>query len=152
MELSIMQPGQEKVVIDIVKEAFDESVAPDYAQEGIEEFFKFADEKSLAERTKSNSFVIISYQDKKAVGIIEIRDYCHISMYFVKPQYQRKGYGKALFNEALSIIIKKGNDINKLTVNSSLNAVSSYERLGFNIQNKEQCFNGIRFIPMALIL
>ena len=65
MELSIMQPGQETVVINIVKEAFDESVAPDYAQEGIEEFFKFANVNSLAERIKSNSFVIIAYQDNK---------------------------------------------------------------------------------------
>ena len=147
-----MQPGQEKIVISIVKEAFDKNIAPGYTQEGIEEFFKFANENSLAERTKSNSFVIIAYQDKKAVGIIEIKDYCHISMYFVKPQYQKKGYGKALFNEALSIIIGKGNGINKLTVNSSLNAVPSYERLGFKIQNEEQCFNGIRFIPMTSIL
>lgn len=152
MKLSVMQPGQEKIVIDIVREAFDESVAPDYAQEGIEEFFNFANEDSLRERAKSNSFVIISYQDKEAVGIIEIKDYCHISMFFVKPQYQRKGCGKALFNEALSIIIGKARGINKLTVNSSLNAVSSYERLGFKIQSKEQCFNGIRFIPMMLIL
>ena len=147
-----MQPGQERVVINIVQEAFDESVAPGYTQEGIEEFFKFANENSLAERTKSNSFTMIAYQDKKPVGIIEIKDYCHISMYFVKPQYQKKGYGKALFNEALSIIIGKGNGINKLTVNSSLNAVPSYERLGFKIQSKEQCFNGIRFIPMTLRL
>lgn len=152
MKFSVMQPGQEKVVINIVKEAFDKSVASGYAQEGIEEFFKFANENSLAERTKSNSFAIIAYQDKNAVGVIEIKDYCHIAMYFVKPYYQKKGCGKALFNEALSIIIRKGNGINRLTVNSSLNAVPSYERLGFKIQSKEQCFNGVRFIPMALIL
>jgi len=152
MKLSLMQPGQERVVIDVVKEAFDENVAPGYTQEGIEEFFKFANENSLAERTQFNSFTIIAYQDRTAVGIIEIKNYCHISMYFVKPQYQKRGYGKALFNEALSKITGKGDGINKLTVNSSLNAVPAYERLGFKIQSNEQCFNGIRFIPMTLVL
>ncbi len=129
-----MQPGQEKIVINIVKEAFDKSVAPDLSQEGIETFFQFANIKSLAQRTKSESFAIISYQNDKAVGVIEIKDNCHIAMYFVKPQYQRKGYGKALFNQALSKIIAKRDGIDKITVNSSLNAVSSYERLGFKIQ------------------
>lgn len=147
-----MQPGQEEIVIDIVKEAFDEKVAPGYTQEGIEEFYSFANKNSLAERSKANTFTLIAYQEQKAVGIIEIKEYCHVSMFFVKPEYQKKGYGKALFNEALSIIFAKEKGRSKLTVNSSLNAVPSYERLGFKIKTKEQCYNGIRFVPMELIL
>ncbi|MCG8550903.1 MAG: GNAT family N-acetyltransferase, partial [Desulfobacterales bacterium] len=135
-----------------VKEAFDESVASDYTQEGVEEFYKYANKSSLAERSKADTFTIIAYQEQQAVGIIEIKEYCHISMFFVKPEYQKRGYGKALFNEALSIISAKKIDTGKLTVNSSLNAVPSYKRLGFKIKAKEQCYNGIRFIPMELII
>ncbi|GAB6147413.1 hypothetical protein JCM12294_48620 [Desulfocicer niacini] len=152
MQFSIMKPGQEEAVIDIVKEAFDEKVAPDYTKEGIEEFYKFANKKTLAERSKTNTFTLIAYQGQKAVGIIEIKEYCHVSMFFVKPEYQKKGFGKALFNEALSLISAQKNGTSKLTVNSSLNAVTSYERLGFKIKAKEQCYNGIRFVPMELTL
>ncbi|MDD2468898.1 MAG: GNAT family N-acetyltransferase [Desulfobulbus sp.] len=152
MKFSIMQPGQEDVVINIVKEAFNKSVALGYTQEGIEEFYKFANENSLAERSKHHNFTIIGHQEGKAVGIIEIKDYCHISMFFVKPTYQKKGYGKALFNEAIFVITENSNGVNKLTVNSSLNAAPSYERLGFKTTSEEQCFNGIRFIPMDFIL
>ncbi len=147
-----MKPGQEEAVINIVKEAFDEKVAPDYTKEGIEEFYRFANKNTLAERSKINTFTLIAYQEQDAVGIIEIKEYSHISMFFVKPVHQKKGFGKALFNEALSIISTKRNGTSTLTVNSSLNAVPSYERLGFKIKAKEQCYKGIRFVPMELAL
>ena len=147
-----MKPGQEEAVIDIVKEAFDEKVAPGYTKEGIEEFYKFANKKTLAERSNNNTFTLIAYQEQKAIGIIEIKEFCHVSMFFVKPKHQNKGFGKALFNEALSIISAKKNGTSTLTVNSSLNAVTSYERLGFKIKAKEQCCNGIRFVPMERTL
>lgn len=152
MKILIMQPGQEEAVIDIVKEAFDEKVAPDYTQEGIEEFYKFASKHNLAERSKNNTFVLIAYREQKSIGIIEIKEYCHIAMFFVKPEFQKRGVGKALFNEALSRISAKENGTKKLTVNSSLHAVPSYEQLGFKVKTKEQCYNGIRFVPMELTL
>ncbi len=130
INISFMQPGQEKVVIDVVKEVFDEYVAPDFPQEGIEEFYKFANESSLARRSESDGFTIICYQDGKAVGVIEIRDTSHISMFFVKSSYQHRGIGKALFLEALSTI-RKNKDIHSVTVKSALNAVTVYEHLGF---------------------
>ncbi len=152
MDFLTMRHGQEELVISIVKEAFDESVASAYTQEGIEEFYKFANKNSLAERSKANTFTLIAYQQQEAVGIIEIKEYCHVSMFFVKPKYQKKGFGKALFSKALSVIAAQDVGIRKITVNSSLNAVPSYERLGFKTKTKEQCYNGIRFIPMELIL
>ncbi|MDD2965798.1 MAG: GNAT family N-acetyltransferase [Bacteroidales bacterium] len=140
MQFAIMKPGQEEIVIDIVKEAFDEKVAPGYTEEGIEEFYKFANKNTLAERSKTNTFTLIAYQEQKAIGIIEIKEFCHVSMFFVKPEHQKKGFGKALFNEALSILSAKKIGPSTLTVNSSLNAVTSYERLGFKIKAKEQCW------------
>ncbi len=151
MNISIMQPGQEPDVIDVVREVFDRYVAPDFPQEGVDEFYKFANVESLAKRSSSNCFTMIGCQDGKTVGVIEIRDMSHISMFFVKSAYQQKGIGKALFLEALSII-KKDKDIHEVTVKSALNAVTVYECLGFQRQDKEQLVNGIRFIPMTFNL
>ncbi len=151
MNISIMKPGQEKVVIDIVREVFDEYVGPDFSPEGIEEFYKYADENSLARRSLSNCFTIIGYQDEVAVGVIEIRDMSHISMFFVKATYQHRGFGRELFLEALAVI-RKNADIHKITVKSALKAVSVYERLGFERKDGERLENGIRFVPMEFLI
>lgn len=146
-----MQPGQEKAVIELVTEVFNQYVAPDFPLEGIEEFYKFANEGSLAQRSLSNSFTIIGYQDGKAVGVIEIRDMSHVAMFFVKSAYQHRGIGKALFLEAIAAI-RKNRDIHTITVKSAPNAVLVYESLGFEQLNEEQMVNGIRYIPMEFSL
>lgn len=149
MNLSLMESGQEKTVIDVVREVFDKHVAPEYTQEGVDEFYKFANEKSLAERSKVNFFTVIAYHNETAVGVIEIKEFNHISLFFVKSNFQGKGIGKALLNEALAEI-RKEHVITVLTVKSAPNAISIYEALGFFKQGEEQTLNGIRFLPMQL--
>jgi hypothetical protein len=62
-------------------------------------------------------------------------------MLFVQSSLQRSGIARALLASA-------GDANCEFTVNSSPNAVSAYERLGFRITGSEQCVHGIRFIPM----
>ena len=152
MKFSVMQQGQENTVIEIVKEVFDEIIAPGYTQEGIDEFYNFANVENLAKRSKLDHFTILAQDNAETFGVIEIRETNHVSMFFVRKNYQNKGVGKSLFNEAMTQIKKRNSNIEELTVNSSLNAVPAYERLGFIIQNGEQCFNGISFVPMKLSL
>ena len=45
-----MISGEEQAVCDFVKQVFNELVAPDYAREGVEEFFRFVDASAIAER------------------------------------------------------------------------------------------------------
>jgi len=49
--------GEEQVVCDLVKEVFEEFVAPDYREEGIEEFFLFANPINMRQRVQSGVFV-----------------------------------------------------------------------------------------------
>lgn len=81
--------------------------------------------------------------------MIEIKEFNHISLFFVKSNFQGQGIGKALLNEALSKI-RKEHVITVLTVKSAPNAISIYEALGFFKQGEEQTLNGIRFLPMQL--
>lgn len=152
MKFSLMQKGQENSVIEITREVFDEIVAPQYTQEGIDEFYRFASVESLCKRNQSDHFTIIAANEDKLSGIIEVRELKHISMFFVKKELQNKGIGKALFKNALNEILKRNPEVKLLTVNSSLNAVDAYKRLGFETLDNEQCFNGIKFIPMELKL
>ena len=150
MDLSMMRPGEEGHVIDLVKAVFDAVVAPGYTQEGIDEFYRFANVASLSERSKTDHFTVLARKDRHLIGIIEIRDFSHVSMFFVGTEYQGRGVGRALFDEAVRRIEPEKRNIRELTVNSSLNAVPAYEKLGFAAQGAEQCVNGIIFVPMKL--
>jgi len=52
-----MKPGEETVVIDLVLEVFDEFVAPQYANEGLTEFKKYARADALSDRLKDENIV-----------------------------------------------------------------------------------------------
>lgn len=145
-----MQPGEETQVIELVSRVFYEFVAPLYSDEGVTEFMKFADAEALAERLKGDDFVLIAESFDEITGIIEIRAYRHIALFFVAPGHQRKGIGKELLRRAVDVCMAYDPNLNEITVNSSPNAVSAYRALGFIERDKEKTVNGIRFVPMAL--
>ena len=147
-----MVPGEEETVINIVTEVFNEFVAPQYSEEGITEFYKYANATTLAERSKENHFTIIAERNNITVAIIEIRDNSHISLFFNKAKFQRKGIGKQLLNYAIGVSLQSNPNIQKITVNSSPNATKAYRKMGFIVDGEEQCVHGIKFIPMSLEL
>lgn len=148
----LMKSGEEKQVIDLVLSVFDEFVAPEYSNDGIVEFKKYADAEALEGRSQSNSFTLIAKINAKLIGIIEMIDYRHIAMFFVKKPFQKQGIGIALLRNAIDICIKHRPDLCKITVNASPNSVSAYEKMGFNADEDEQIANGIRFTAMGMIL
>lgn len=145
-----MQPGEETQAIELVSRVFYEFVAPLYSDEGVTEFMKFADAETLAERLKGDDFVLIAESLDQIIGVIEIRDYRHIALFFVAPEHQRRGIGRELLRKALDECLAYNPNLNEITVNSSPNAVSAYRALGFIERDKEKTINGIRFVPMAL--
>ncbi|THB73637.1 MAG: GNAT family N-acetyltransferase [Desulfobacteraceae bacterium] len=152
MKFQLMQPGQETLVIKIVSSTFDEFVAPGYSDDGISEFYKFANEKDLAKRSQINYFTILAQKNNVPMGIIEVRDNSHIAMFFVMKQFQKSGVGKALLQESINHLLKTQKLLKALTVNASPNSVEAYKKMGFKSQDKEQNVNGIRFVPMSLLL
>lgn len=56
----LMVAGEEETVINIVTEVFNEFVAPQYSEEGVTEFYKYANATNLAERSKVNHFTVIA--------------------------------------------------------------------------------------------
>jgi GNAT superfamily N-acetyltransferase len=148
----LMIPGEEETVINIVSEVFNEFVAPQYSEEGITEFYKYANTAALAERSKENHFTVIAELNNNPVAIIEVRNNNHVSFFFNKAKYQRKGIGRELLKYAVGVCKKNNPTIQKITVNSSPNATKAYEKMGFTIDGEEQCVHGIKFVPMSLNL
>ncbi len=147
-----MRPGEESEVCDLVKRVFDEFVAPDYSQEGIDEFFRYSQPDALAQRSQNNHFVLLAVAEVRSVGMLEMRDYKHVSMLFVEAAFQRRGISRALLWQALDEGRKHKPNLSQVTVHAAPNSVRIYERLGFRAVNSEQLVNGMRFVPMLLEL
>ncbi len=128
--------------LSLVWKVFQEYEAPDYTEEGTEEFYKsIHDESYLSELCCYGAFI-----HDELVGVIATRNSgTHIALFFVDGKYHRQGIGRQLFQTA-----QGANDSDKMTVNSSPYAVPVYHRLGFKDTDTEQTVNGLRFTPMEL--
>lgn len=139
MEIRPIKPEEMPEALDLTWRTFLEFEAPDYTEEGIEEFRKTINDKEwLSKRAFLGAF------DKETMlGIIATKDYEHISLFFVDGKYHRNGIGRELFNKICEL-----NTTGTYSVNSSPYARRVYERFGFEYTDKEQCVHGLRFYPM----
>ena len=145
-------PGEEQAVSALVAATFRHDVAPLYAQEGVDEFLRYASPDKIRERQHRGHFALVAIQEGAVVGAIEVRGYGHVSLLFVDPRRQREGIGRSLLAEAMRLCEAQATCPAELTVNSSPNAVEAYRRFGFRPTADLQAKNGIKFVPMALAL
>ncbi len=125
--------------IDLVWRVFLEFEAPDYTEEGIEEFRKAINDKDWVNKRDFYG----AFEDNKILGVIATKDLNHIALLFVDGRYHRRGIGTKLYEKVRSL-----NTSNFFTVNSSPYAHEVYKHLGFIDTDREQCIHGLRFIPM----
>jgi GNAT superfamily N-acetyltransferase len=140
-----IQPVEIPLVAALARESFDQFVAIHYQAEGISEFHRYASAEALCQRHEAGHITLVAEEPGKLVGMLQLRELNHISMLFVRPSRQRGGIGRGLIAAAGALA---GDTDREFTVNSSPNAVSAYQRLGFRITGSEQCLRGIRFVPM----
>jgi GNAT superfamily N-acetyltransferase len=81
-----------------------------------------------------------------------VRDHKHVALFFVDSEHQRRGIGRELFRKALEHCSRHDFSTSQITVNASPNSVNAYKNLNFKPTSKEQCINGIRFVPMTMRL
>ena len=144
-----MNTGEEQTVCDLVAQVFNEFVVSDYEQDGIEEFFRFANPSAMKERMQSNGFVLVAYQDDVLVGMLEFFLPDCIAMLFVTIQHQ--GIAKELLAQAISKARAFNPELSKLTVHSSPYAETIYQKMGFRKTGNVTTENGITYIPMELL-
>ena len=141
-----MKPGEEQDVCNLANQVFDQCVAPDYKQDGIDEFFRFSNPDAMKERTQTEGFVLVAYQDAKLVGMIEFFPPNIVAMLFVK--LPRHGIAKELLARLITKAKENNPDIKKLIVHSSPYAKSVYQKMEFIKTGDETTENGIVYIPM----
>ncbi|KAA9050586.1 GNAT family N-acetyltransferase [Bacteroides xylanisolvens] len=118
--------------------------AEDFDEEGLNSFKSFISNEQLM-----NELVIYgAFEDKNLVGIMGTKNEGkHLSLFFIRNEYHRKGIGRQLFNFAINHC-----PVNEMTVNSSTYAIPFYQSLGFDKIAGKQCTNGITYTPMKFTM
>ena len=126
--------------LDLALHVFMEFEAPDYSDEGIEEFKRSLQNPAYID----NLCYYTAIEHEEIIGMLATRNKgSHIALLFVDAQWQRKGIGRKLIESALEDC-----DSSVLTVNSAPFAHAFYKKAGFEDTDVEQLTNGIRYFPM----
>ncbi|AGK96085.1 GNAT family N-acetyltransferase [Clostridium pasteurianum] len=147
-----LHSGEEDTVCKLVIDCFNHFIAPEYPYEGVREFINYVKPDLLKERLKNISYSFVALYKDEIVGAIEVRNANHISLLFVKKEYQRIGIAKNLLKISLDKSKNIDDSISEIEVNSSPYAVEIYKSMDFIETDVEQVVNGIKFIPMKLVL
>ena len=139
MKIRKISKEEIKDALDLVWKVFLEYEAPDYTEEGIEEFKRSIDDTNWVNARKFYG----AFSENKLLGIIATKDISHIALFFVDGKCHNQGIGRKLYNK-VELLNNKG----YFTVNSSPYAHEIYKHLGFIDTDTEQCFKGLRFYPM----
>jgi GNAT superfamily N-acetyltransferase len=143
-----IQPQEAYQVSEMVAGCFHQFIAPDYSEEGVQEFLKYIDASKIKDRLSHDHFILAAIHQDQIVGVIEVRTFNQISLLFVRQDHQGKGVAKRLFNKSLEICRQNNTQSQTITVNSSPYAVEIYKKLGFHMVDVEKIVHGIRFTPM----
>lgn len=145
-----IRDGEEIEVCNLVARSFNEFIAPDFPEQGVEEFFLYSNPLSLKRRLEKNYFSMVAECEGRILGMIEIKGENHISMLYVDKDFHHNGIASNLVKKALEEISENNRNPNDITVNSSRYAVPFYESLGFIQYEDEKSVYGVIHTPMLL--
>ncbi len=150
--LRLYRPGDETGVCRVAAECFEAAIRPYYSDEGRLAFGAYILPESIVERQHSGCQMVVAESDGEIVGVIELREFRHISMLFVAPCFQCCGIARRLLARAATLARRVHPELEVLTVFAAPNALEAYHHLGFCETGEEKCVSGIRFIPMQVVL
>lgn len=133
-------------ISDLVKRIYLKYNSKIDSEEGINNILTFMSKENMRLRFYIEGALILVARDKnnKIVGAIELKNFEHISLFFVDDKYFKFGIGKKLFEEAKNIF-----GAEKFSVNASDYALEFYKKLGFvQITDSIKIENGVHFYPM----
>lgn len=118
-------------VYSMIIETIDTSYSAVYPPRAVGFFKKHHSKEKIAKRTAKGAMLVLAdEQDGSILATGSLID-SEIIGVFVRPSYQRQGYGKAIMARLEQIALKKG--IRKLSLSISLPSRPFYEHLGYRV-------------------
>ena len=126
--------------------------APEYTQEGVENFQNFISDDTLRKMFVNDSYqMYVAMDGERLVGMITLRDMYHISLLFVDEEYHKQGIGSKLIM-CMGQYVKSYVGRSIMTVNAAPYAEGFYHRIGFIYRGLRTVRDGITYTPMELLL
>mgnify|MGYP001060380286 FL=1 len=139
MEIRQLPANEYDKALDLSLDVFIECGRKDF-DEGLETFKNFIYNKQLVNELTFYG----AFDGESLIGVIATKNEGkHISLFFIKPSYHRRGIGKQLFKTAIL-----NQPVSEMTVNSSSYAIPIYRKLGFEPVCEEQVTHGMKYTPM----
>lgn len=140
-------------VSQFVGKTFLESIALQYKKEGVKAFLNYVTPRQIGKRMRTDDdFFLIAKQDDEIIGMIEMSEWNHITLLFIKKEMRNEGIGSALINAAINYIEENGKIINEINLNAVSSAISAYEAMGFSRLGENTEKVGITYTPMKKIV
>ncbi|UKI30702.1 MAG: GNAT family N-acetyltransferase [Lentisphaeria bacterium] len=119
---------------------------------GCQAFLAYILPDAIAARQSDGCSAVVAEWENELIGVLELREFSHISMFFVDPEFQCGGIGRRLLTRAVTLIRKsapgtRGTDgVRRSTCRRSLPPSRIHGRRPGNGRIR------VRFTPMRLKL
>ena len=115
-------------------------------------FYEWIQPEKIAERQKNQINLWVAFSNAKIIGMIEIRENKYISLLFVDKEFHGCGIAKRLFHESLKTCLQRDPSLRIFYVHASPFSIPVYSKLGFIETDKMQEENGIKYLPMEMVI
>jgi GNAT superfamily N-acetyltransferase len=132
---------------EICQTAFINSVATTLTDQGINTFAEISSAQSFTKRMQQDNQLLVCENNSGLLGVIELKEGRHITMFFVRPSAQHQGVGKLLIEKILKLAREQ-----TVTVNASLTSIDAYRHYGFVVKGAIGEIAGLRYQPMEITL
>ncbi|MGI6664979.1 MAG: GNAT family N-acetyltransferase [Christensenellaceae bacterium] len=122
--------------------------APDYTQEGVQEFLSFISLPRIQQKLQQKEmFFLGCFTENILSAVLGFTPPGHINLLFTHEKFFRQGIARRLLSK-IENFAKEEYAAPYLTVNASPYAIEAYKRLGFLPTDVIKTVNGITFLPM----
>ena len=149
LEIRRLKEDELGKALALVWDVFQKDVAPSYTKEGVQEFLKFIDYNNMKTLYTKGELIFWGAFEEELTGTVAVRRDGHISLFFVKDEYQGMGIGKALFQMMYNYCVEELK-AKKITVNAAPSSVTKYIHMGMRQVGIEEVRCGIRSVPMEM--
>ena len=143
----LIRRGEEEETYSMIERGFNAFVRDDFSKEGVDEFHRAI--RDMVFNHPLGHFIMVAESPDGIVGMIDVKDDCHISIFFVEPSQMNQGIGRILLDHAVTLCRERKVDLSEIEVHSSPWAVPVYGKLGFQATEPEQENCGIRYTRMV---
>lgn len=135
----------------LAEKVFMEYEAPSFQQRGVDSFLDYLWGKRVREMIADGDLKVwVCYANNELVGMLALREACHISLAFIRGDFHRQGIGRMLYSEAKRFALDMETEV--ITVNASEYGIPFYKAMGFHETDMQQCTDGIIYTPMEAII